>query len=63
MNWKPEVKNKRGWPRKAWKDKLMRYIVENGIDEDDSQGRKRCKQKIKVGFGLKEISTLREFLK
>ena len=36
MNWKPEEKNKRGRPRKRWKDKLMRDIMENELDEEDT---------------------------
>ena len=42
MNWKPERKNKRG----RWKD-----MVENIINEEDTQDRKRRTQKLKDVFG------------
>ena len=51
MNWKHEGKNKRGRPRKRWKNKLMRDMEENGIDEKDTRNRKRWKQKLKDVFG------------
>ena len=39
LNWKPEGKNRRGRPRKRWKDKLMKDMTENGIEEKDSKDR------------------------
>ena len=51
LNWKPEGKNRRGRPRKRWKDKLVRDMTENGMDEEDAQDRKRWRQKLKDVFG------------
>ena len=47
LNWKPEGKNRRGRPRKRWKDKLMKDMTENGIEEEDAQDRERWKQILK----------------
>ena len=64
MNWKPKGKNARvGRQRKRWKkgkrgrqmkrqkDKLMRDVVENETDEEDTQDRQRWKQKLEDVFG------------
>ena len=42
VNWKPEGESKRKRPRKSWKDKLMRDMVENRIDEEDTEDKKRA---------------------
>ena len=44
LNWKPEGKNRRGRPRKRRRDKLMKDMTENGIEEEDAQDRQRWKQ-------------------
>ena len=53
LNWKPEGKNRRGRLRKKWKDKLMKDMTENGIEEEDAMGKLRCKQILKKVFWLK----------
>ena len=40
----------------------MRDLVAKGIDEEDTQDRKRWKQKLKDVFVLKETSTLRKLI-
>ena len=44
------MKNKRKRSRKRWKDKLTKNMVENGIDEENSQDRIRWKKKLKDVF-------------
>ena len=51
LNWKPEGKNRRGRPRKRWKDKLMKDMTENGNEEEAAQDRQRWKQILKDIFG------------
>ena len=51
LNWKPEGENRRGRPRKRWKDKLMKDVTENGIEEEDGQDRQRWKKMLKEVFG------------
>ena len=50
MNWKLEGKKERRRLRKRWNHKLMGDIVENVIDEEDTQDRKGWKQKLKDFF-------------
>ena len=39
LNWKPGGINRRvGRPRKKWKNKLIKDVTENGIEEKDRQG-------------------------
>ena len=51
MNWKPEGKNKRGRPRKRWRDRIVKSMTENGLDEEDIPDRKRWRKKLKEVFG------------
>ena len=41
LNWKPEEKTRREDREKWWKNKLVREMLENGIDEEYTQDRKR----------------------
>ena len=45
---------------KRWKNKPMRDMVKNGRDEEDTQGRKKWKQKRKDVFEGKETLTMRK---
>ena len=52
LNWKQaEGRNMRGRPRKRWKDKLMKDMTENRIEEEVVQDRQRWKQISKDVFG------------
>ena len=51
LNWKPEGKNRRGRSRKRLKDKLMKDMTENGIEEEDALDRQRWSQILKKVFG------------
>ena len=62
LNWKPEGKNRRVRRGKRWKDKLMRDMTENGIEEENAQERQRWKQILKDVFGYNESSALRILL-
>ena len=51
LNWKFEGKNRRGRPGKRRKDKLMKGMTENGIEEEDAQDRQKWRQILKEVFG------------
>ena len=51
LHWKPESKNRRGRPRKRWKDKRMKDMTENEIEEENAKNRQRWKYILKDVFG------------